>query len=58
MYDGSEEFWVVVKEKGKRQKSASFEEIHEKNGKARLSYMVSLCHFMYMHGCFTFTCGE
>ena len=60
MYDGSEEFWVVVKEKGKRQESASFEEIHEKNGKAWLSYMVRLCHFMiylmYMHG--YFTCGE
>ena len=51
MYDGSEEFWVVVKEKGKRQESASFEEIHEKNGKAWLSYMVRLCHFMifYVH---------
>ena len=28
MYDGSDEFWVVVKETGKRQESQSYEEIH------------------------------
>lgn len=34
MYDGSEEFWIVVKETGKREESRSFEEKHEKKGKA------------------------
>ena len=33
-YDGSEEFWVIVKECGKRQESLSYEEVHEKTGKA------------------------
>ena len=34
MYDGSEEFWVVVKETGKRQESQSYEEIHAQNKEA------------------------
>ena len=29
MYDGSEEFWVVTKETGRRQESHSYEEAHE-----------------------------
>lgn len=36
MYDGSEEFWVVTKETGKRQESHTYEEIHEQRMKARL----------------------
>lgn len=36
MYDGSEEFWVVTKETGKRQESHTYEEIHEQRKKARL----------------------
>ena len=34
MYDGSDEFWVVVKETGKRQESQSYEEIHAQNKEA------------------------
>ena len=34
LYDHSEEFWIIVKETGKRQESASFEEIHERQKKA------------------------
>ena len=51
MYDGSEEFWVVISEKGKRQESASLEEIHEKTAKACLPYYVILCpwlNFLYV----------
>ena len=33
MYDGTEEFWVVIKEEGRRQDSLSWEEIHEKKEK-------------------------
>lgn len=34
MYDGTEEFWVIIREEGKRQDSLSWEEIHEKKSKA------------------------
>ena len=34
MYDGTEEYWVITKETGKRQESQSYEEIHEKQSKA------------------------
>ena len=34
IYDSEEEFWVVIKETGKRQESQSFEEMHEKQSKA------------------------
>lgn len=34
MYDGNEEFWVIVKESGKRQESHSYEEIQQKRAKA------------------------
>ncbi|CAL1173775.1 unnamed protein product [Cladocopium goreaui] len=34
MYDGSEEFWVIIKEEGRRQDSLAYEETHEKKAKA------------------------
>ena len=34
MYDGSEEFWVIIKEEGRRQDSLAHEETHEKKAKA------------------------
>ncbi|CAJ1365158.1 unnamed protein product [Effrenium voratum] len=34
VYDGSEEFWIIVKESGKRQESHTFEELHEKHSQA------------------------
>ena len=34
MYDGNEEFWVIVKESGKRQETHSYEEIQQKRAKA------------------------
>lgn len=34
MYDGSEEFWIVTKESGKRQESHSYEETHEQKKQA------------------------
>lgn len=37
LYDGSEEFWIVVKETGKRQESQSYEEIQKKRSKAGFS---------------------
>ena len=41
-YDGTEEFWVVTRETGKRQESHSFEETHEKNVKAMPLFCLGL----------------
>lgn len=47
MYDGSEEFWIVVKETGKREESRSVEEIHKKESKA--TYVLKLIPFCYFN---------
>ena len=36
-YDGEEEFWVVVRESGKRTEESSWEHQHQKRQKARLT---------------------
>lgn len=38
MYDGTEEFWVVVKESGQREESQSYKEVTEKRQKAGYRY--------------------
>lgn len=35
IYDAAEEFWITVKETGKRQESHSYEEMQEKRSQAR-----------------------
>ena len=44
MYDGAEEFWVVVKETGRRQEQQSFEEIEEKTRQAKFKKYMYITH--------------
>ena len=40
-YDGEEEFWVTVKESGKKVESATYSEIHQKESEALLVHLLS-----------------
>ena len=45
-YDGEEEFWVTVKETGKKVESATYSEIHQKESEALLVPCTELMYFL------------